>query len=341
MAQTTPRFRVEVRSRLPIWGLRLLLGAVLLTLSEVVMWQNPVAHRPFDWPVLLILYVALAAILLDLTVRFQVRDAGSLLLVGSAYALAQSAALNPGVFVSFPITLLVRGFGLQTAAAVYGLLFFIIVIRGKALVPWHLLGAVAIGVLWGVWVHWFPLQPAVGWGAVELSTAQTYVVIPLVVVGFLFWLLGSRFRVVREKQFELLLWERIAVVVPLFLAVLIGMAQNLIPFFPLLVMIAVGAYIGWALTFQRSGYDPSLLAEVMFSAANLLNYVIFSAVFFIAGAVAYGMITDKDSLLGTLVYYLVLGFGTLALPLGSVLIFFSYLNRRAREKAEDEAEGDA
>ncbi|MBX3084700.1 MAG: hypothetical protein KF716_23900 [Anaerolineae bacterium] len=340
MAQTTPQFRIDVRPRLPIWGLRLLLGAVLLTFSEVVMWQNPVAHRPFDWPILLILYVALAAIMLDLTVRFQVRDPGSMLLIGTAYALIHAAALNPGVFVSFPVTLLVRGLGLQTAAGVYALLLFVIVMRGKQLVPWHLLGAVAIGVLWGVWLHWFPLQTAVGWGLVPLATAQTYAVILLVAVGLLFFFVGPRFRVIREKQFELLWWERAVAIVPLFIAVLIGMVQNLIPIFPLLVIIAMGAYVGWALNFQRYGYDPSILAEIMFAAPNLINYVAFSVVFFVTGVLAYGLIVDKDTLIGNILYYVVLGFGTLALPTASVLIFFTYLNRRSQEKAEEDAEGD-
>jgi hypothetical protein len=301
------------------------------------MWQNPIAHRPFDWPILLLLYTVIAAIVLDLTVRFQVRDAGSLLLLGSAYALIQSAALNPGVFVSFPVTLLVRGLGLQTAAGVYGLLLFVLVMRGKPLEPLHLLGAVAIGVLWGLWVHWFPLQTAVGWGSVDLPTAQLYALIPLIVVGVLFFVIGPRFRILREKQFELILWERVAVVVPLFITVMLGIAQNLIPFFPLLVIIVIGAYVGWALNFQRDGYDPSILAEIMFAAPNLITYIIFAVVFLVSGVLAYGAITDVDSVIGNILYYLVLGFGTLALPLGSVLIFFSYLKRRSEEKAEEES----
>ena len=45
----------------------------------------------------------------------------------------------------------------------------------------------------------------------------------LVVIGVLFFAIGPRFRVVREKQFELVWWEQIVAIVPLFIALLIGM----------------------------------------------------------------------------------------------------------------------
>ena len=47
------RQRIRIKERLPIWGLRLILGVMLLTLSELVMWQNPTAHSmqlSSPWP---------------------------------------------------------------------------------------------------------------------------------------------------------------------------------------------------------------------------------------------------------------------------------------------------
>jgi hypothetical protein len=114
------RQRIRVRERLPVWGLRLILGVILLTLSELVMWQNPPAHRLLDWPVLLILYVALAAILLDLTVRFQARGPATLLLVSGVYGLVSAAIINHGAFDNLPYSLIVRGMGLQTGAGLWG-----------------------------------------------------------------------------------------------------------------------------------------------------------------------------------------------------------------------------
>jgi hypothetical protein len=338
MTATPPknRWRDLLRASLPMWGLRLILGAVLLTISEVVMWQNPLVRRPLDWLGVAVLYVALAALLLDFTVRFQVRHPSSLLLLGGAYAVLQSATLNPGVFDSFPITLVVRGLGLQTAAAVYGLLLFVTVMRGKQPGPWHWLGAVAIGAIWGIWLHWYPLQAGVNWGLVPLATGQTYAALLLISVGVLFFVIGPRFRVVREDRLQLVLWERVSVAAVLFVALLLAMAQALIPLLPLLVLIALGAYIAWALNFQRGGYDPSLLAQITFAAPNLITYITLAVVFFVVGSLSYGLIADRDSLVGVVVYYLVLAFGALGLPAASVLIFFAHLNRRAQETAADD-----
>src|SRR5437868_2588862 len=140
--------RIKVRERLPVWGLRLLLGAILLTLSELVMWQNPPSRSPLDWLGLLILYVGLAAILMDVVVRFQVRSPATLVLASGLYGLVSSALINHSAFeniASGPYGLLVRGLGLQTAAGLYGLLLFIVVMRGKQAEPLQAAGAAAVG----------------------------------------------------------------------------------------------------------------------------------------------------------------------------------------------------
>jgi hypothetical protein len=276
----------------------------------------------------------LAALLLDFTVRFQARNIASLLMVSGAYALIQSAVLNPGTLANLPISLLVRGLGLQTAAAVYGLLFFVLVMRGKQPDGLQVIGALAIGLLWGGWLHWYPLQDSVQWGEVSLANAQAYAVVFLVLIGLLFFLIGPRFRVVKEKQFELLWWERIVVVVPLFAALLIGMLQNVIPAVPLIVIALIGAFVGWALIFQREGYEPSILAEMMFSAPNMITHIVLSFVFFAAGTLAYGLIQDKDAEVGVVIYVLVLGFGVLWLPAASVLIFMKYLSSRSAKQKD-------
>ncbi|MBX3064255.1 MAG: hypothetical protein KF726_14860 [Anaerolineae bacterium] len=332
------RLSIDVRSRLPVWGLRLIAGMIMLFMSEIVMWQNPPSRQPVDWIALYILYVMLAALLLDFVVRFQARDVASLLLVSGAYALIQSAVLNPGALSNLPISLVVRGLGLQTAAAFYGLLFFVLVMRGRQPDALQVIGALAIGLLWGAWLHWYPIQQSVAWGEVALQTAQLYALLFLVIIGVLFFAIGPRFRVVREKQFELVWWEQIVAIVPLFIALLIGMVQNVIPAIPLIVVVAIGAFVGWALSYQRGGYEPSILAEMMFAAPNLITHIVLSLIFLGAGTLAYSLIQDKDSVVGVILYFLVLGFGVLWLPAASVLIFLKYLNNRNREVVVDQGD---
>src|SRR5438105_1605861 len=152
--------RIRVRERLPVWGLRLILGIILMTLSEIVMWQTPLARSLLDWPILLVLYTGLAAIIMDLVVRFQANGPATLLLVAGICGLVSSSIINGSAFESLPYSLISRGLGLQTAAGLYGLLLFVSVMRGKQVEPLQVAGAVAVGVLWGVWVHWYPLRAA-------------------------------------------------------------------------------------------------------------------------------------------------------------------------------------
>src|SRR5512143_1475373 len=110
------RQRIRIRERLPIWGLRLILGIILMTIAELVMWQNPPAHAWIDWPLLLILYVALAAILMDLTVRFQAHGLGPLLMISGLGGLISATIINRSAFATLPYSLIAQGMGLQTGA---------------------------------------------------------------------------------------------------------------------------------------------------------------------------------------------------------------------------------
>jgi hypothetical protein len=316
------RQRIRVRERLPVWGLRLILGVILLTLSELVMWQNPPARQLLDWPALLILYTALAAILLDLTARFQARSPATLLLVSGVYGLVSSAIINRSAFDNLPYSLIVRGMGLQTGAGLYGLLLFVTVMRGKQVEPLPIAGAVAIGVLWGIWVHWYPLRTVANWGLVTIETATLYVLPALVIIGILLAGVAPRFRVFREKQMELLWWEAIVAGVPLFVALVLGMFQETIPFLWLLVVIAIGAFMVWALSYHRRGYEPSLLAHMTFAAPNAITYIVLAIVFLVAGTLSYNLVANADSPAGIAVYLLVLAFGFVWLPGASLLIFW-------------------
>ena len=318
------RQRIRIRERLPIWGLRLVLGAILLTLSEIVMWQNPPARaaRPLDWPLLLILYTALAGILMDLVVRFQARNPATLLLVSGLYGLAAATIISRNALDNLPFSLVVRGLGLQTGAGLYGLLLFVSVMRGKQVAPLQIGGAVAVGILWGIWLHWYPIQEKVQWGLVPIETATIYILPVLVLVGFLIVVVAPRFQFLREKQMELLWWEAIVAGVPLFLVLIYGMLEETIPFIPLLLVFVIGGFMVWALFYQRGGYEPSILAQMIFAAPNAITYIVLGIVFLVAGLVAYSFVTDANSVVGIATYWLVFIFGSGWLPATSLIIFW-------------------
>lgn len=99
----------------------MILGAMLLAISEIVMWQNPPAHSLLEWATRAVLYVALAAILIDVTVRFQAHEIAALGLVCGLYGLVCGTIVTHNALNALPISLIVRALGLQTGAAFYGL----------------------------------------------------------------------------------------------------------------------------------------------------------------------------------------------------------------------------
>ena len=117
---------------------------------------------------------------------------------------------------------------------------------------------------------------------------------------------------------------------PLFVTLLVGMIQRVIPFVPLVFPAAIGAFCVWALRQQFREDEPSVLGNLTFLAPNLLTYVALAVVFLLAGALAYPLVSDIDSPVGVALYVAVLGFGAAWLPFASGLIFWAGLRRSRR-----------
>jgi hypothetical protein len=333
------RQRIRIRERLPIWGLRLILGVILTTLSELVMWPNPPAHALFDWPVLLVLYVALAAILMDLTVRFQARGIATILLVSGLCGLVSGAIINRSTFSALPYSLIAQGLGMQTGAMLFGLLLYVSIMRGKQVNALQVAAAAALGVLWGIWVHWSPLRSSAKWGLVPIETAQLYMLPALLLIGALVAVAAPRFRFFREKQMELAWWETIVAGAPLFIVLIVGMLQSIIPFLWMIAVIAIGGFIVWTLFQSRGGYEPSILAEALFAAPNTITYIVLAITFLMAGTIAYNFVTDADSPVGIVVYLIILACGFAWLPGASILLLLQVL-RQQRAPVEPEDKKD-
>lgn len=313
------------RARLSIWRLRLVFGLTLLTFSEIVVWQDPTARAWYEWLVLAVMYVALGGFLLDVIVRFQVHTPAAIGLACGIYGLLSGSIVNHGAFHNMPIGLIVRVLGLQVGAAFLALMLFVYVMRGK-MPPLLALGCAAlVGIAWGIWAAWYPAQPNIGWEVPARQTAQLYLIIPLVALGALYAFFMPRFEVLRELSLSLLWWEMIACGVPLFLSLLIGILNNRIPALELLLPAAIFAFCLWALHFQQPESDPSILAQITFSAPSLLTYVLLVGPLIFFGILAFDAASGAFFPVGQLLYVIVAGFGSAWLPFASGLIFWAVL----------------
>lgn len=319
------RQNFKPRPRLALWRLRLVFGLTLLVFSEIVVWQNPTARAWYEWLILAVMYVALGSFLLDVIVRFQVHTPAAIGLACGVYGLLSGTIVNHGAFHNVPIGLIVRVLGLQVGAAFLALMLFLYVMRGTT-PPLLAIGAAAlVGVAWGIWTAWYPAQPNIQWGVPSRQVAQLYLIIPIVALGALYAFFIPRFEVLRELSVSLLWWEMILCGAPLFLSLLIGIANNTIPAIELLLPAAIFAFCLWALRFQQPESDPSILARITFSAPSLIAYVLLVAPLIFFGILAFDAANGEFFALGELLYIIVAGFGSAWLPFASGLIFWAVL----------------
>lgn len=323
---TAPNAALSRRDRLralwKTWSLRLIFGMALLVFSEVIMWENPTAHSLPEWAGRVVLYLALGTLIVDLAVRWQVREIAGLAMLSGLYGLLSGVLINHDALIDLPLGLVVHALGLQTGAALYALLFFVTVMQGRETTRLEIAVAAAIGLLWGIWVRWYPVQPGVDWQATTIETATLWLIGGALVVGVLLALITPNFQVVRESDLTLRAWEWPLVVLPLLVALGVGLwTMTPIPVAPLFVAVVVAVLIVVALLIQRVPNEPSIMAEMLFSLPNPVTFVLLGVALLVAGTLSATIIGDNpDSIIGTVTYILIGAVGSLWLPVASVVI---------------------
>lgn len=146
-----------VRERIPGWRTRIAFAAVLLVFSEWIVWQTPLDFTVGEWVLWGAVYLALAALMLDLIARFNVNDIFSLLLIAGMYGLLNATLISHITARDLPFSLIVRPLGAQPLAFMGALAAYQILGSGRATGPLDFLVALAVGLMWGVWSRWFPI----------------------------------------------------------------------------------------------------------------------------------------------------------------------------------------
>lgn len=145
--------------RLLPWIPRLLLGLLLLAAGDLLLWDNPAGRGPLDWAVRGLLYLLLACLLLDLALRYRVRDLWGMMFLAGIYTLLQALLLNPAAsFADMPRTFVQQALGARWLLGLEMLgLFLVLLGGGRRALRLLLMGAVAVGFNWGVWAAWYPV----------------------------------------------------------------------------------------------------------------------------------------------------------------------------------------
>lgn len=127
--------------------------------SEILLWTLPERTDLADGVAAAISYLALAALLLDLGVRFRVRGLYGLLALAGIYALGYGLLINPAsAFADLPRTLFTRVLGANALIGLGGLLILILTGALRLRQPVALLaGTGVLGAAWGMWARWSPV----------------------------------------------------------------------------------------------------------------------------------------------------------------------------------------
>lgn len=168
------------------WIPRLYFGVLLLIFGELIAWQQASTFNVLDWAGLLLIYLAIASIILDLMMRFHVSNLQSIFLVAGVYAAARAALLSVIHLDSlerFAIDLVFLPMGLQALMFLLALGSFYLLASGEATGPTAFGIALAVGFGWGTWTRWSPALESVNIIAPTWDESLPYVVMALVVGG--------------------------------------------------------------------------------------------------------------------------------------------------------------
>ncbi len=137
------------------------------------------------WLTRAILILALTVALLDVVERFQIGELFGLLVVAGLYGLLNGALIARSAFVNLPASLVTRALGVQTLAAIMGLLWLSWMLDGRGFLPTRGVVLAAVGLLSGIWLRWYPLLPANAFPVPPLSAALLMLILSLAILGLL------------------------------------------------------------------------------------------------------------------------------------------------------------
>lgn len=146
---------------LSLWVIRLLWACLLLMGNEILLWNNPQTHDPLEWLLRIIGYIASSTIMLDLAVRYRIRNLYDVMTLIAVHAMLVALLIQPDVaFDVFPSKFIQRmlggvGFVSIEMFGMFLLMTRVSIKRGRLLMIFY---AIAVGFYWGVWSRWAPLR---------------------------------------------------------------------------------------------------------------------------------------------------------------------------------------
>jgi hypothetical protein len=275
--------RVRINRSLSIWTLRVMLAALFFFGSEIILWLNIQNYGLVDWLIRIIGYLLLATLLIDIAVRYRIRDVYDAMVLLAGYALLHSIIISPEIgWQSIPDSLLTRIIGSEALTGIILWGVFLTFLRGDFR-KYHFLligGLFWLGFFWGTWMRWIPELRGT-FEAVPLSELFTYAGIVFFTVILLYGIATS---VAKEHQAENYLLTPLEWGIALLIIIILFLYQAVLATIstPALIIAALLITLSWLILWFRRTEEQISLIEThlplkdlhpLWIAASILVYV--------------------------------------------------------------------
>jgi hypothetical protein len=288
-----------------LWTSRLLLGFALLFGGEILFWGDPASHTLLDWVLLAAGYVLIAVVLLDVLLRYRVRDLWGAMIVVGIYGVLNGLLLNPErVMADVPRRILSHSLGGYWFIGMETLGLFLLLLNGLGAYKKRILfiAVPSVGFFWGVWVYWFPAFNLGAYRPLQLPELYAYLAVGLVPLLLLSLLL--RWQITRANaklpdptQLKLTLRQGLPVLFGLMLLFLLRALESAVDGSGLLISSLLLALFWVALWFRADTRKPPLL--VGFWPLRPLSWLwLLPALVIFTGMATYGFVAPLVDVLG-------------------------------------------
>lgn len=322
--------------RLSLWGMRLLLASLLLLGGEILLWNNPQTHDPLEWLLRIVGYVASSTLMLDLAVRYRIRNLYDVMTLIVVHVLLVALLIQPDVaFDAFPSKLIQRMLGGVGFVSIE--MFGVFLLMTHASIKWGrfllIFYAIAVGFYWGIWARWAPLREGSGIQLTTFNIMLAYFCMAGLITFLLFLWMSRRHSVWEASHLQLNQREFGAVLIVCILLFLSRFVQELVSFGGLAVFIVLMA-LAIGVLYYRKPQKARMLMDKHFPPQSIQwGWLIIASVVVVASAfIGYSLPFIELDFVNQLwiLEMAFLGIGGIWLPLIAVVFSTEAIDHQSR-----------
>lgn len=312
---------MKTNSLLTAWRTRLIFALFVIVFVELIGWHAGARSVALDWPLILLIDVAIAVSVLDLMVRWHTNTWITVLIAAGIFGMAHGLLVTAAIGSNLPLSLLIFGTGAPTLLfwlswSSFRLLYCGIgaQLRWWALVP-------VVGLVHGLWVRWLPSLQHIDLATIEIATP-----LPLVVIGATVLILPAYFLTlpaeIDRDDWLLTPIEWVLVGIPLGVALLIRNQAGDVDDFSMLLALAIVGLLALLMWFFYSLVRrPRFRLDFFAQSSLMIQWVLSLFVFSALAWLAYELPGDSDEALQSLLLFgAIIAFGIGWPPLVSTFI---------------------